>query len=96
MSRTIAWTDAQDTQIRRLRSEGASWETIADALALKLWAVTERGHRIGADDPRAAFVPAPEDLLREPLPAGHPKTWDTINAGTVLEGEPYPLRFFHR
>lgn len=96
MSRKIPWTDAQDSQIRRLRSEGASWEAIADDLALTLWAVTERGRRIGAGVLQADFVAAPEDPQREPLPAGHPRSWDAINLDTVLEGEPYPLRFFRR
>ncbi len=96
MSRKIAWTDAQDSQIRRRRSEGASWEAIAADLALTLWAVTERGRRIGAGRPPAEFVPAPDDPQREPLPSGHPMSWDAINAGTVLEGQPYPLRFFRR
>lgn len=96
MSRKIPWTEAQDAQIRRRRSEGASWEVIAADLALTMWAVTERGRRIGASRPHGDFVAAPEDPMREPLPSGHPTTWDAINAGTVLEGEPYPLRFFYR
>jgi hypothetical protein len=96
MSRRIAWTDAQDAQIRRRRGEGATWEVIAIELSLALSAVTERGRRIGAGRPDAEFVPAPEDPLRDPLPAGHPTSWDAINKGTTLEGEPYPLRFFHR
>ncbi len=94
MSRKLAWTDAQDSQIRRRRCEGASWEAIAADLAVTLWAVTERGRRIGAGRLPAEFIPAPEDPQRDPLPAGHPKSWDTLNAGTVLEGVPYPLRFF--
>jgi hypothetical protein len=94
MSRTIAWTDAQDAQIRRLRGEGATWETIATALSMKLWVVAERGRQVTAHQAQGEFVPAPEDPEREPLPAGHPKSWDTINAGTVLEGVPYPLPFF--
>ena len=96
MSRKIPWTDAQDMQIRRRRAEGASWEAIAADLALTLWAVTERGRRIGAGRPQGEFIPAPEDPEREPLPAGHPKSWDAINAGTVLEGAAYPFRFFYR
>jgi hypothetical protein len=96
MSRKITWTNAQDSQIRRRRSEGASWEAIAADLAVTLWAVTERGRRIGAGRPPADFVPAPDDPFREPLPAGHPTSWDAITTGTVLEGEPYPLRFFRR
>ncbi len=96
MSRKISWTEAQDSQIRRRRAEGASWEAIAADLSLTLWAVTERGRRIGAGRPQADFVPAPDDPQRDPLPAGHPTSWDAINLGTVLEGEPYPLRFFRR
>ena len=96
MSRKIAWTDAQDMRIRRRRAEGATWEAIAADLALTLWAVTERGRRIGAGRPQADFVMAPDDPLRDPLPAGHPTSWDAINAGTVLEGEQYPLPFFRR
>lgn len=93
MSPKVPWTDAQDSQIRRRRSEGASWEAIADDLALSLWAVTERGRSIGAGVHPAGFT-APDDPQRAPLPAGHPTSWDTINAGAVLEGVPYPLRFF--
>jgi hypothetical protein len=96
MSRKIPWTDAQDSQIRRRRSEGATWEAIAADMSLSQWAVTERGHRIGAGRSPDDFVPVPEDPLREPLPAGHPKSWDAINQGTVLEGRPYPLPFFRR
>ena len=96
MSRKVAWTDAQDSQIRRKRSEGASWEAIAADLALTLRAVTERGRCIGAGRGQGPAVATPEDPLRDTLPAGHPRTWDSINAGTVLEGRPYPLPFFRR
>lgn len=92
----IVWTDARDTQIRRRRAEGASWETIAAELSLTLTDVTERGRRIGAHRAQTDIEPAPQDPLREPLPAGHPASWDAINLGTVLEGEPYPLPFFRR
>lgn len=96
MSHKIIWTDAQDAQIRRLRTEGVTWETIAANLSLTQWAVTERGRRIGAGRHQAEFVATPDDPMREPLPAGHPKSWDAINAGTVLEGIAYPLQFFRR
>ena len=33
MPKKIIWTDAQDAQIRRLRTEGASWDAIAAILA---------------------------------------------------------------
>jgi len=92
----LRWTDAQDTQIRRLRSEGASWDGIAAVLGLSRWTVIERGRRIGARSPPREFVPPPEDPNRDPLPAGHPRSWDVLTDGTVLEGVPYPLPVFPR
>lgn len=96
MPQKLRWTDAQDTQIRRLRSEGASWDAIAAALGLSRWTVIERGRRIGARRPPREFVPPPEDPGRDPLPAGHPRSWGVMTGGTVLEGVPYPLPVFAR
>ncbi len=96
MPEKLHWTDAQDTQIRRLRSEGASWDAIAAVLGLNRWTVIERGRHIGASRPPREFVPPPEDPGREPLPAGHPRSWGVITSGTVLEGVPYPLPVFAR
>lgn len=92
----LIWTDAQDSQIRRLRMEGASWDTIAAILGLARWTVIDRGRRIGAQRPPHDFVPPPEDPAREPLPAGHPRSWGVITAGSVLEDEAYPLPIFIR
>jgi hypothetical protein len=89
-----AWTNAQDTQIRRLRAEGATWDAIAAVLGMTRWATIDRGRRIGARLPPPDFVPPPDDPCREPLAAGHPRSWNAINAGTVLEGTPYPLPVF--
>ena len=86
----LRWTNAQDTRIRQLRAEGATWDAIAAALCLTRSAVIERGRRIGARPPPPEFVAEPEDPHRGPLPAGHPRTWGVLNAGTVLAGEPYP------
>jgi hypothetical protein len=96
MSPKLVWTDAQDAQIRRRRREGASWDNIAADLALSAWAVMERARRIGVGRPQGEFVAEPEDPNREPLPAGHPASWEAINAGTLLQGVPYPLPFFRR
>ena len=96
MPKKFIWTDAQDTRIRRLRTEGASWDTIAAVLGLSRWAVIERGRRIGARPPPREFVPPLEDPTRDPLPAGHPRSWDVLTAGTVLESTPYPLPYFPR
>ena len=90
------WTDGQDTQIRRRHTEGADWETIAWELVLALPLVEQRGRHLGMEPTPEGFVPLFEDAEREPLPAGHPASWDAINAGTVLEGQPYPLPFFRR
>jgi hypothetical protein len=90
------WTNAQDTQLRRLRAEGATWDVIAAILGMTRWATIERGRRIGARLPPPDFVPPPDDPLREPLPAGHPRSWDAITAGTVLENTRYPLPVFPR
>ena len=96
LSRTQpTWSHARDLQIRRRRVEGASWETIAAELSLPVRAVAERGYRLGAGRPQTA-ASLPQDPLREPLPPGHPDSWDALTAGTVLQGQPYPLRHFPR
>ena len=96
MPRRLLWTEAQDSQIRRLRTEGASWDTIAAVLGMARWTVIDRGRRIGALRPPRQCVLPPEDPARDPLPAGHPRSWSVLTAGTVLEGTPYPLPVFIR
>lgn len=96
MPRRLLWTEAQDSQIRRLRTEGASWDTIAAVLGMARWTVIDRGRRIGALRPARQCVPPPEDPARDPLPSGHPRSWSVLTAGTVLEGTPYPLPVFIR
>ncbi len=91
----LLWTEARDTQIRRLRASGATWDVIAHALLLSRFTVIERGRRIGAHRPRLqTLAPPADDPDRPPLPAGHPRTWGPINRGTTLEGTPYPLPWF--
>jgi hypothetical protein len=90
MPKKLVWTDAQDTTIKRLRSEGATWDTIATLLRLTRWTVIDRGRHIGARPPPTDFIPLPDDPDREPLRAGHPRTWDVLVRGTCLEGVPYP------
>lgn len=91
MPKKIIWTDVQDTQIKRLRAEGASWDTIAAAMGVTRWTVIERGRRIGARLPPADFIPDPTDPNRAPLPAGDRLTWGAITDGTVLAGFAYPI-----
>ena len=96
MPSKLVWTQAQDTQIRRLRAEGVAWDTVAAILGLARWTVIDRGRRIGAFRPPRQSVPPQDDLARDPLPAGHPRSWGVLTAGTVLEGTPYPLPVFAR
>ena len=96
MPTKLAWTLAQDTRLRRLRGQGATWDDIAAVLGLTRWTVIERGRRIGAQLPPPEFVPEPEDPDREAMPAGDPRSWGSITAGTVMDGEPYPLPVFRR
>ncbi|MGE0222685.1 MAG: AsnC family protein [Acetobacteraceae bacterium] len=90
MPKKIIWTEAQDAQIKRLRAEGASWDTIAAAMGVTRWTVIERGRRIGARLPPADFVPDPPDPDRPPLRPGDAASWGAITEGTVLAGLPYP------
>lgn len=87
----IEWTDAKDHKIKRMRSEGASWDAIADAIGVSHRSqVSARGTKIGAQLPPPDFVP-PHDPDREPLPAGHPATWGAMIAGSCIAGQAYPV-----
>ena len=90
MPKKLTWTDAQDSQIKRMRAQGATWDTIAEALNFTRWTVIDRGRRIGARLPPPGFTPEPEDPDRPPLRAGDPRRWGAITQGTALEGLPYP------
>ena len=89
MPKKLAWTEAQDNTIKRLRTEGATWDSIAEMLRLTRWTVIERGRRIGARPPPLDFPPPPDDPNREPLPPGHPRSWGPLVQGTCLENVPY-------
>jgi hypothetical protein len=89
MFRKAVWTEGQDTQIRRLRTEGASWDLIALALGLARWTVIERARAIGAERPPANALAVLDESDRQPLPAGHADSWGAINRGTGLENAPF-------
>lgn len=91
MPRKTVWTDGQDTQIRRLRTEGASWDIIALTLGLARWTVIERARAIGAERPPANAVATLDESDRQPLPAGHAESWGAINRGTGLENVPFQV-----
>jgi hypothetical protein len=89
MPRKTVWTEGQDTQIRRLRTEGASWDVIALALGLARWTIIERARAIDVERPPANAVAVMDQSDREPLPAGHTDSWGAINRGTCLECVPF-------
>ena len=87
---TETWTDPADFRLRRMRLEGASWEAIAEALAVSPAAASARAERIGANQSPAGLT-VWEDPAREPLPAGHPRAWQVLTHGTWLAGTRYPM-----
>ena len=90
MPHPLIWTDPRDTQLRRLRAEGSTWDEIAASLRISRWSAIERGRRLNAQKPTPAPAAPMIDLGRDPLPAGHSRSWGILVAGTVLEGSPYP------
>ncbi len=89
MPRKTVWTEGQDAQIRRLRTEGAPWEVIALALGLARWTIIERARDIGIERPPAHAAAAMDESDRQPLPAGHTESWGAINRGTGLQDVPF-------
>jgi hypothetical protein len=89
MPRKTVWTEGQDTQIRRLRTEGASWDVVALVLGLARWTIIERARAIGAERLPPNAITCPDESDREPLPAGHAESWGAINRGTGLQEVPF-------
>jgi hypothetical protein len=84
LPRKIIWSEGQDTQIRRLRTEGATWDIIAGQLGLARWTVIERARVLYVVRPPANAVPVMDESMRAPLPAGHAESWGAMNRGTAL------------
>jgi hypothetical protein len=89
MPRKVVWTEGQDGQIRRLRTEGATWDHIALLLGLARCTVIERAKLIGVGNPPANAVTQFDESSRDPLPAGDSRSWGAISRGTCLEGVPF-------
>jgi hypothetical protein len=87
----LVWSEPRDIRLKRMRSEGISWDTIADELGISRNAARERGRRVGARLPPADHVAPPEDVDRPPLPPGHPVSWGVLIEGTCLAGTPYDV-----
>ena len=91
----LTWTPPRDAQIRRMRAEGVSWDEIAADLRVSRWSAIDRGRKLQADGPPGTTPASKSDLGRDPLPAGHRLSWDTLVAGTILEGTHYPRPSLH-
>ncbi len=96
MTHRLPWTAAQDAQLRRLRAEGAEWDDITRALGRERAVIEARARAIAARRPPPGFIAPSDDPLREPLSAGHPRSWGALVAGTLLDGADYPLPCFSR
>ena len=84
------WSAARDHRLRLMRLEGESWEEIEATLAVSQEAARARADRIGALAPiRGSTIAMDPD--REPLPAGHPRSWGILTEGTWLAGTRYPF-----
>jgi hypothetical protein len=91
----VTWSPDLDARLRTLRGGGMTWDRIAIEMGLGRNTVLERGRKIGAKRSVRATASSQEEARdRPPRQAGHPLTWGLINAGTVLEGEPYPYPVF--
>jgi len=84
------WSAPRDFRLRLMRLEGATWEEIAEVLAVAPGRVVARAHQIGARRPPKGLAVF-EDPAREPLPAGHPRAWRVLTEGTWLAGSRYPI-----
>jgi hypothetical protein len=86
------WTDAEDETIRTMRGAGAAWSAIAAAVGVSIPTAIDRAAVLGVRDLPSAYANRaaqhraaeadPADPAREPLPAGHARTWGAI-AGDV-------------
>ena len=93
----LIWTDAADAVLIRMRAEGATWDAIGNVMMICRTTVIRRSKVLGVEKPLRlikAEVPVVREFIdvgREPLRAGHPVTWGIITAGTLLDGEIYPV-----
>ena len=85
-SRPTTWTPAADAKIRQMRGYGASVREIARHFGIARNEVTVRVRALGL--PIKQHVkpasPSPKYDTREPLPAGHPISWDLVTRGTSM------------
>ena len=92
MPKAREWSKSADQTIRQMRAQGATWAAIGCALGLSRNTIIERGRRLQASAPARAATPkpqvdVPDDPNREPLPAGHPRTWGLLTDAAYPTGE---------
>ena len=94
----VSWPPCADARLIKMHLDGLSLRAIASAFRLSRCAITRHARQIGLIVPsrpvakQSAHNAASEmrdDGNREPLPAGHPISWDLLTLGTCMEGEPY-------
>jgi hypothetical protein len=86
----LEWTEARDFRLRRRRAEGIGWPEIGAELGVTPDVARERGRRIGARFPVCHLRAPAEARDRAPLPAGHPRAWALLTAGTLLADTAWP------
>jgi hypothetical protein len=91
MPQKLVWSEPRDIRLKRLRTEGCSWDRIAVELGVSRNAAIERGRRVGARlaPVEHVAVAEPEDPDRPALPPGHPISWGILIDRTCLAGTPY-------
>ena len=94
VARRLVWTSQADVHLSRLQADGSSLRAIAAAFNLGRTVIRARMIHLGlvpctkAPAQQHKRVPPAKDE-REPLPAGHPVSWNLINQGTCLQGAHY-------
>jgi len=101
----VSWTARADARLVKMHLDGLSLRAIASAFHLSRSAITSHARQIGLTLPSRPIakrvVPLTQcsgldDKNREPLPAGHPISWDRITAGTCMQGEVYEYLSWER
>jgi hypothetical protein len=95
--RRLVWTEEQNARIREGCARGETLKTIAAELgvsypALRMHARTLEIRR-RAPRPKARPIEQSQRACcgADPLPSGHPLSWEMLIAGTCLAGTRYPL-----
>ena len=95
MRASVVWTMELDERLKALRDGGMTWDAVAEAMDLGRNTVLERGRKMGVRVRRPSLAMVPEEARDRPArQAGHPLTWGLLTAGTVLDGERYPMPVF--